>query len=100
MNPALQGTERERSKGKTKNTITGESEIQRSGSMSEDSLMECWALCPMTPAILSRDHTFQGMLVVIGFFTEIGEEAKFSASAGVGSALQMGEETGHIQLQD
>lgn len=37
---------------------------------------------------------------VIGFLTETGEEAKFSTSAGVGSAPSMGQETGPIQVQD
>lgn len=57
------------------------------------------SLHPLTPTIFDRDHTFQGMLAVVGFLTETGEEAKFSASAGVGSALQMREETWHVQWQ-
>lgn len=57
--------------------------------------MECCPLCPVTPAIFSRDHMFQGLLGVIEFLIENGE---FCASAGMRSkhsALQMRQDRGH-----
>lgn len=50
------------------------------------------SLRPPTPTIFDRDHTFQGTLGVVGFLTETGKEAKFSASAesGVGPADERG----------
>lgn len=88
------GTRREK-KEKRKQKNTRWREIQKNASICEKYLMGRCRLRPLTPTIFGRGHTFQGMFGVVGFLTETGEEAEFYASAGVGSALQMREETAH-----